>query len=387
MKRHGRCAAWDCKSVDAMRTVLYVVVLIWSVLSAQAAPSSHVAKFKEFQEAFAKGDIAAADAAGAEALQLAEANIASPATVQILAANLAGLRLSSGRDGADAPLARAIALHDAGQTAVTPSAIALLQAWAELDATNSATRKRLREAIEAGGDVEAGWRWKASVALATAASTARDWSNLRQAGDLALAAEDGAEFGPVIARGRALTMRGAGKFMHAHGDLDEIRAAQKDLEEAARLLNPIARERLDGTVNWVVKFYGEAAAWGAAARSVLISRGDRIPAKQTKEPAPSEKNSPVTAENLCDYEPINLAVRYPAKAANEGVVGALLALALISPDNRIIDFKVVAEVPRAQFADAARAATLGYVVKPKASNPADCRQSYWVSAYYNFSLR
>jgi hypothetical protein len=371
-----------------MRFVLCVAVLLWSVVFAHAAPSPHVAKFQEFQDALAKGDIAAADAAGAEALQLAEANNASLSTVQILAANLVGLRLSYGREGAAAPLARVIAMRDVGQTAIAPPAVTLLEAWAGLDATTSTTRKRLLDAIEAGREVDPGWLWQASLALAVAASTAQDWPQLRQAGDLALAAVDGADFDPAMARGRALTLRGAGQFMDARGDIAGIRAARTDLNEAARLLDPFARARIDGTVNWAVKIYGEARAWAGAARSMLVSyNGDNARADSAQKPAPPEDDGLGANANLCKIEPIKPAVQYPFRAERRAMVGALFALALIGPDNRIIDFKVVAEVPRAQFADAARVATLGYFVKPKASNPADCRQSYWVSVSYNFAFR
>jgi hypothetical protein len=373
-------AAWQ--SGGMMRVLYGLAVAILACFAAAAQPTqtpAYILKFREFQAAYQAGDHAGADAAGAEALRLAQADGAKPATVQALAANLAGLRLKLGMPDVATPLAQAVALAGLGHQAVTPSSLQLLQAWSDLDKTRG-SRTRLSAAIRNGADAEIGWRWGAAESLARAASEAGDWTGLRDTGDLALAAAEGADFPAQAARGRALTLRGAGRLMNSRGDLTDIRAAEKDFDEAVDLLSPFAGEGIEGVVNLGVQMYAEAGAWRGAARSMLVSYGGKAP-----ERPPEEK--PVWAENLCRYDTTNLKIEYPADAVRQELVGALTALTLIGPDNRIIDFKVVAEVPRAKFAEAARKATIGLIVKPKAINAPDCRKSYWLYYYFNFAIR
>lgn len=373
-------AAWQLGVM--MRFTWLLVVMLAAVFGASAEPAPHVVKFKAFQAAYAAGDVDGADAAGSEALQLAEANGARPAIVQVLAVNLAGLRLSQDRPDAAAPLVRAKALAAAGEGAISATTLALLDAWAGLEPTKMASRRRLHDDIAAGGDVEIGWRWKAARRLSAAALQVDDWPMQIKAADLALSAIEGAETAPDIARGRILTERAAARLLNSDQREAELRAALADSREAARLLEPLHIPGHEGQITDGVRLFSDARAWSEAIRALSLSNGFQVPKEKETEETASDK-----AMNYCEYERLNPPIKYPTGAVMRGFAGAVTALVFITPEGKTSEVKIRSEVPTKLFTDAVKAGLSGVPMKLKPDQQADWRRSYWHYLTVAFMLK
>jgi hypothetical protein len=264
-----------------MRRVLTVVLAVFWVGFAHAEPAPHVAKFQAFREALEAGDIAAADAAGAEALQLAAANGAAPRTVQTLAVNLAGLRLTYALPDPATPLAQAQALAKNGATAADAETFELLAAWAELQPENRTSRVRLEKALKGGVAVDVAWRWAASQQLMAAAGASQDWPQAIAAADLAEGVAEGSDDPLDFARARMKTAQAAARYMAFLENMAELKAVVASAQAAGRVFVKYARVPEAGRAGRGLIAVGDARALASLARAGLVSA--RIEAPKANE--------------------------------------------------------------------------------------------------------
>ncbi|MFZ4068854.1 MAG: hypothetical protein ACOYJ6_01975 [Caulobacterales bacterium] len=373
-----------------MRAMLLAVFALMFALWAVADTPSHVMKFRAFQEALNRGEMTTANTLGSEALQQAQANGVSPSTIQVLAVNLAGLRLTAGLPDASTPLAQAVALAGQGQSAEMPATLELLQAWAGLDKTAPALT-RLKRAIESGSDVDISWRWAAAQSLAGAASEASDGLMLHKASELGLAAVEGANLPIDAARGRVLTLRAAAALMgrrpfqsKSPWFSNELDRAVNDARDAVDLLDSFADPATDGQITLGVRLYAEAKAWHSAISSLRRSMGTE---RASDKPKSNDDENTNAKANLCRFEMPKPRVEFPEEAVRKGYVGGVTALVFIGPTGISEDVKILAEVPAAKFSDAVRKGMLGLPFKVKQGQNADCRRSYWYFYTFNFVFR
>jgi len=373
-----------------MRFVVLALAVALAVGTSAAAqtPNPVLQHYRAYQAALEAGDLAAADRAGAAALEASEARDGAGGRTAVLAINLATLRLGADRRAeARGPAQRARALAG-GDSGVDPVMAELILGRAELAssdleagaarvlaATANAGPDLAEPAYDAAADLGgvafartelaiAQQAWTEAVRIARI-GTGDTWALLLARAQVGLGAaytiQDRVEF----ARGAP----GGSRIQADRGAAEDVSLTAHSVLEAALVsVQPLSsRQGEGGAMTVAQQVHAEALVWLAALRARMQSRGEDVPVYDL-DGLRLSRNGGVA----CDFTLDGPRPRLEEEELEAwGVASAVIGVA-IDDAGRVEDAAVVAAVGGPRFTESLRSSLSNWRVRRLATSSPGC---------------
>ena len=341
------------------------------------------AAYHDYVVARDKGDLSAAEAAGARALAASEARDGAGASTAVLALNLAMVRLDLKHYAeAVAPARRAVELANAGAKGVDPVQAGLTLAEAELTANPKGDESAAANALQAADirmDLD-DFAYPAAVALAKAAVQTHQWRNEVSAWSAAAVHARGAHSDTDMVRGRALTQEAI-----AFTNLRQFDEAHARIGEALPLLAKYAPESGDYDKVTIGEFFLADAIALDRAINVLEPRYSRDDGGKRRYVRKDLAGSPAVCGGRVEPHPMPT---YPDRSQREGEIGAVVLRLKIDASGKVIALKALSTVINPDFRKAVEDPKLRWSWSPDTNKNPGCRvetQDLWVPVVFSFS--
>jgi hypothetical protein len=344
--------------------LIFVPLVLAAGSASNADDERYRTEYRSFTEALAAGDRDAATSHAHAAWQAAETELGDHRTTAILAFNYGRLVVFRHADNPLVPLRRAASLQASGTGDLSVTELQIYIDYAEFAAGGFKKRqgKKLRKSLEAFDDERiASTPDAASIWLRLAASdvAAGQYRNALNSATRAEAAIASAAPLQLRERAEAILIAGIARLVPFPRAIDDVQAARKDFDRARRLFLPQADiDSFDPLLAQILAWDGAA---GAAQASLL---GEERDAKQREADARQSRTMPKTFAYQMD-ESIDCATvkwierqapQFPRSALRRGSIGAVFVGFRLGDDLTARDARVLAEVPVAEFGDAALSA-------------------------------
>jgi hypothetical protein len=332
------------------------VVGLTLAASAHAQSDAVLAHYQAYNAAIERGDLAAAETAGAAALQASQAQDGGGGATAGLAANLAQVRIDQGKlEEAREParLAFTLAQQRGAASGVNPVYARMLFAHANLE-TRSGPEEMHAALAQAQGEVEmSGPTYRSALRFGDWALRENAPLDAARAYDVAVTLANGTSASDLVARAEALVGRGIARAMADRAMSGRVltgtrlanrpdQRADADLIEALRITRPIAEReaRLRGYARSQVVF-GAALAWAHARRMTMNALG-------WQDPYPAEHMRSLVVDlnaddgvPACPVDATTPPPDYPSEEVDRHGASALVARFVTDGSGAITDAKLV----------------------------------------------
>mgnify|MGYP001388230420 CR=1 FL=1 len=331
---------------------------------AQSTPSPIIEHFRAYREALDRQDFETAASEAELALAASETRDGDGGHTPALSLNLATARLLGGdAAGALAPAQRALALAQAGATAVDVSFASLVLGRAELITIGRPGADRLRALLansEAMAGIPVSEVFAAASSLGVWANGERNFEMAEAAWAIAAAHAEGSLLGAEYGLGRAKTWQAVAILLDERGgngrarlNLRRAQAAYILLWEAERALRAVPRTGTGLEVTIGEQAYGDALAW----RAVLVAKmhSDDLALPPGGGPTVAEVAAQLEQDSCIEIDRTR-APEFPQRQARNGELAGLAVRLHINALGEIDDVRTVSIIGDESFARAVEGA-------------------------------